>query len=182
MNPRSPAFWTEALAVATGLTYTLLLIPQNPLCWPFAVLSSLLFIGLCATKKIYAETFLHLFYLGMAFYGWWAFDQPQTRETWDFAWWQHLMFIAGLGVLSWAVGQMLQQYTDAALPFLDAGTTVFSVGATWLMVNLILENWLYFVVINLFAISLYARRRLWLAAVLMGIYAILALYGYFSWR
>jgi nicotinamide mononucleotide transporter len=174
-------FWIEGAAVVSGLLYTLLLIAHNPICWPFAIISSGLFIGLCFGRKIYAETLLHLFYLGMAIYGWMVFNQPQTRESWDLNWWQHLVFIAGLSAITYALGKLLQKRTDAALPFLDSFTTVFSMGATMLMVNLILENWLYFIVINLFAIRLYASRGLWLAAVLMGIYAIMAVYGYFSW-
>lgn len=169
-------------AVLSGLAYTALLIQQTVWCWPFAMLSSLLFVYLVVSKSLYAETALHLFYFGMAIYGWYFFNQPEVRSLWNFSFTAHLIFIGSLLVVAVFVGFLLKAYTQAALPYLDSFTTVFSMGATLLMVNLILENWLYFAVINIFSVWLYAARKLWVSAGLMAVFAVMAIFGYLKWQ
>ncbi len=168
-------------AVIAGLVYTILLIQQNIWSWPFAILSSSLFFLLVSRRGLYAEAALHLFYIGMAVYGWYFFNKPAVREAWDFSLQAHLLFITILWAAAFGLGYLLKTYTKASLPFLDSFTTVFSMGATLLMVNLILENWLYFIGINLLSVWLYAARKLWISAGLMLVYAVLAFMGYFSW-
>jgi nicotinamide mononucleotide transporter len=53
---------------------------------------------------------------------------------------------------------------------------------TWMVTRKVLENWLYWVVIDAVAIYLYIDRELYLTAVLMMIYVVLATAGYFMWR
>jgi nicotinamide mononucleotide transporter len=53
---------------------------------------------------------------------------------------------------------------------------------TWMVTRKVLENWLYWVVIDAVAIYLYIDRELYLTAVLMMVYVVLATAGYFMWR
>jgi nicotinamide mononucleotide transporter len=74
------------------------------------------------------------------------------------------------------------RYTTAALPWLDAPITVFSIWATWLVIKKKLENWLFWVLIDALAIYLYYKRNLHLTALLYAMYTILAVVGYYKWR
>ena len=78
------------------------------------------------------------------------------------------------------LGMFLKHSTDAAMPYLDAFTTIFSLVATWLMINLVHDNWLYWIVIDTVSIYLYAKRGLKLGSVLFALYLLLALDGYFE--
>ncbi len=75
----------------------------------------------------------------------------------------------------------LHRYSEAALPFLDSFTTWGSVLTTWMVARKILENWLYWLVIDSVSIYLYLDRGLHLTALLFAAYLIIALFGYRKW-
>jgi nicotinamide mononucleotide transporter len=67
------------------------------------------------------------------------------------------------------------------LPIIDSFTTVFSVISTFMLTKKILENWLYWVVIDIVSVYLYFSRELHLTSLLFILYSIIAIFGYFSW-
>ena len=67
------------------------------------------------------------------------------------------------------------------MPLLDSFTTVFSIIATIMVIKKILENWLYFIVIDIASIYLYFTRDLNQTAILFAVYTLIAIYGYFNW-
>lgn len=163
-----------------GLSYSMSLVNKLWFSWSFAIVSSLVFTGLCIQKRIFAEAGLHLFYLGTAIYGWVFFNENQN-STMEITTIEHIIFICILSVLSMALGFSLKKLTSQVRPYLDSFTTIFSMGATLLMINLIPANWIYFIVINAFAIWLYASRKLYLTAGLMLVYVGIAIAGYLEW-
>ncbi|MDG1444970.1 MAG: nicotinamide mononucleotide transporter family protein, partial [Methylophilaceae bacterium] len=64
---------------------------------------------------------------------------------------------------------------------LDAYTTVFAVMNTWLMAKKILQNWLYWVMIDAVAVVLYVQTSYYATAALFVLNTILAIAGYISW-
>ena len=167
----------EAAAVVLSLLYTLLYLRGViPDCYYAAFGGALLFMFLCYRKKIYAESFLQLFYVGMAVYGYLNTDQDWKVIHWTFN--EHIPYLAGSSVLTLLVGLYLKRKTDAKRPFIDAFTTVFSIGATWLMVNYVHENWLYWIVIDAVSIFLYASRKMYLGALLFFLYLLMAIDGF----
>jgi nicotinamide mononucleotide transporter len=85
-------------------------------------------------------------------------------------------------ILTLILGNFFQVYTYQALPYLDAFTTVFSISATLMVAYKVLENWLYWIVIDIASMPLYAYRDLNLTVVLFGIYTIVAIVGFVRWR
>ena len=67
-------------------------------------------------------------------------------------------------------------------PYTDAFTTVFSLAATFMVTKKVLNNWLYWVVIDLVSIFLYMSRGLELAAVQYLLFTVLAILGWIQWR
>jgi nicotinamide mononucleotide transporter len=65
---------------------------------------------------------------------------------------------------------------------LDSFTTWGSIITTLLVAHKVLENWLYWIVIDIASIVLYANSGLWVTVVLFALYVILAVLGYFQWR
>jgi len=74
------------------------------------------------------------------------------------------------------------RYSTAALPYLDSFTTWGSVLTTWMVARKILENWLYWLLIDSVSIYLYLDRALYLTALLFLAYVVIALLGYYQWR
>ena len=71
--------------------------------------------------------------------------------------------------------------SNAALPFLDSFTTWGSVLTTWMVARKILENWLYWLVIDGVSIYLYLDRELYFTALLFAVYIVIIFFGYYQW-
>jgi nicotinamide mononucleotide transporter len=168
----------EVLAVLANLLYTFLYLRGNEWCFFFGFLGSLSFVILCYHKKLLAESGLQVFYMAMAIYGF-ANIGTEWRIA-HVAWSYHLGLISVAGLGTFALARLLKKNTESQLPGLDSFTTIFSIGATWLMVNFIHENWLYWIVIDLLSIYLYIKRGMYLGAILFVIYTVMAIDGFFS--
>lgn len=94
----------------------------------------------------------------------------------------HSLAIAAILLLSIISGFLLDQNTQAAWPYLDSFTTWGSVVTTYMVAKKVLENWLYWLVIDAVAMVLYIERGLYPTAILFGLYLILVIIGYFSWK
>jgi nicotinamide mononucleotide transporter len=166
----------EVAAVTLSVAYTWMYL-KGHLPWAFipAALGAGLFAYLCWNRKIYAESALQVFYIGLAGYGLAGYGNG-VQISGLF----HLVLLSSAVLGTLVLGVILKKTTDAMLPFLDAFTTVFSLAATWLMINMIHENWLYWIVIDTVSIYLYAKRGLQLSSVLFLLYLLLALDGYFE--
>lgn len=175
----------ETIAVVLALAYVLLAMRQNRLCWVAAFTSALLYLVIFAEVKLYMEAGLQIVYAAMAVVGWifWGEDKtegtlPVTNRPWQF----HATALLGILIGTWVSGSLLSAYTDAARPFVDAGTTVSAVVCTWMVTRKILENWLYWIVINAVSVWLFTDRGLSLTSVLFALYIVLSVAGYLSWR
>jgi nicotinamide mononucleotide transporter len=80
------------------------------------------------------------------------------------------------------LGTLLARYTNAALPYLDATTTVTSLIAQWMMARKILENWLVWVAVDVVYIGMFVYKSLVLTAGLYAVFLALSLAGYVQWR
>ena len=175
----------EPVAVILAIGYLLLAIAQKRACWVAALISSVLFLVLFADSKLYMESALQVVYAIIAIIGWirWQSDNSGQRllissRPWAF----HTACILLILIFSWIVGYLLSQYTDAARPFADSATTVAALVTTWMVVEKVIENWLYWIVINSVSVWLFFDRNLDMTAFLFLVYILLSFVGYFSWR
>jgi nicotinamide mononucleotide transporter len=95
---------------------------------------------------------------------------------------QHAAILASILVLSAVSGFLLREHTNAAWPFLDSFTTWASVVTTVLVAHKVLENWLYWFVIDAISIPLYIERGLYVTALLFAAYLVIVVSGYRTWR
>ena len=95
---------------------------------------------------------------------------------------QHGWLIAITAVLTVISGYLLSEHSNAAWPYVDSFTTWASVLTTYLVTQKYLQNWLYWVVIDVVAIPLYIDRGLTLTALLFVFYVVIAVFGYLKWR
>ena len=173
----------ETVAVIFSLLYVYLAAHQNNLCWLAAVISVSLYIYICFNAKLYAETVLQVFYFLMAIYGFYSWKKNNSQlqiGTWPIK--KHL-FIIFLGtILTFFLGFIFSNFTDAEMPLVDSFTTVFSVFATYMVVKKILSNWLYFIIVDLISTYLYFSRDLHLTSLLFLLYTFIAVAGFIKWN
>ena len=184
----------EIVAVLASLTYVILATREHRGCWPAAMLGSTIYVIVFFQYQLYMDSALNIFYVVMAIYGWLMWKNSQTeidfvaaasKEKTNIKKWRgikHINAIAIIILLSAFSGFYLDNYTDAAYPYLDSLTTWSSFLATWMVVNKILETWLYWIVIDAASIYLYINKELYFTALLFGLYVIIATYGYLHWK
>ena len=176
--------WTfiESLAVFFSIIYVILAARQNIWCWASAIISVSLYIYICYIAQLFAETGLQIFYLLMAFYGYYNWEKTETSlkiTEWSVK--KHLSILIFGAILTFFIGFYLSTYTSAKMPIVDSLTTVFAIFATYMVTKKILSNWLYWIVIDIVSVYLYFSRDLHLTALLFIIYTIIAFFGYFNW-
>lgn len=186
------AFWTarhawEALAVVLGVAYLLLAMRESLWCWYAAFCSTLIYLFLFWHVGLPMEAALQVYYLGMAVYGWWHWrggkatgDQAPSIRTWP--WRNHLLAVAVLLGASVLSGSALTAFGLGRLPYLDSFTTWGAVLTTWMVAQKLLENWLYWLVVDSVSLYLYLDRGLHLTALLFVVYLVIVVFGYFQWQ
>ena len=178
--------WLESTAVIFAILYLILAVKQNILCWTAGIISSVLYFFIMQKAGLYMEAYLQVFYVVMGIYGWsqWSASNASNPSfivnTWSK--YQHMITISIILVLSLLSGFLLERYTDAALPFLDALVSWGAVVATYMVAKKLLENWIYWFVIDATSIFLFIERGLWLSAILFATYLVIIFFGYQSWN
>jgi nicotinamide mononucleotide transporter len=183
----------EALAAVLAIAYLVLAVRERLLCWYCAFVSTAIYTAIFWDVNLFMDSALNVYYMAMAVFGWHQWKYGGVSEANDnveaagvpvtsLSSSQHVMMIVSITALSLISGYLLGEYSQAAWPYVDSFTTWGSVIATYLVARKYLENWLYWIVIDIVSIPLYVDRGLNLTALLFGAYVIIAIVGYFSWR
>ena len=181
----SSAVLMEIFAVLFAIIYLLLAVKQDVRCWYAAILSSSLYFFIMLSAKLYMEAYLQIFYILMAVYGWLQWNKLNINKTkfivrtWSIK--QHVIVISMILMFAYISGSLLNTYTKAALPFIDAFTTWGAIVATYMVAKKLLENWIYWFVIDSISILLFLSRELYLTSILFFVYLIIIYFGYRSW-
>lgn len=175
----------EYVAITLAVLYVILAAQENNWCWYPAAISSSIYIYLTLSANLIGESFISLFYVAMAIYGWWQWKFGKRKdEKLKLAEWHtthHIRAILMGFIFAGALGKSFELLFDSAMPYLDAFTTSFSLIATFMVTRKILSNWIYWIVIDAFNIYLYWSRGLEPTAGLYLLYTILAVFGFLSW-
>jgi len=176
----------EFSAIVLALGYVVLAAKENIWCWLPAFVSSALYAYITWQAQLVGESFISIFYMGMAIYGWKLWHSSKTTaqhlpvSEWEIQW--HLLAIAVGLAATISLGFAFQKLFGSALPYLDAFTTSFSLIATYLVARKVLSNWIYWIIIDAINIFLYWNRDLKMSSALYLLYTVLAVWAYFSWR
>jgi nicotinamide mononucleotide transporter len=138
--------------------------------------------------KLYADFGLHVFYLVLNIYGWyyWVAGAKKTEESDKLpitqikrSWWLWLTIGSAISIV--IMGGLLSQ-TDASVPYWDSTTTVLSVIGMWLTARKKLENWHFWLIVNILSSGIYIYKEIYFYTALYLIYIGMAVAGYLSWR
>ena len=176
----------ENLAVALAIAYLLLAMRENSLCWYAAFFSTAIYSVIFWDVSLLMESGLNVYYMAMAIYGWWQWQKGGAQHTgvvihrWTAT--QHLLAISIIVIVSGFSGLLLSISSTASWPYLDSFTTWASVLTTWMVARKVLENWIYWFVIDAASIVLYVDKGLYPTALLFAAYVVMVVFGYITWR
>jgi len=173
--------------MALAIVYILLAIRQNIWCWPAAFFSTLIYSILFFDVSLLMDSALNVYYLIMAIYGWYSWKyggklQEKELEVTSYGLSKNIKIILILTVISFAFGYVMANYTSADFAYVDSFTTVFAVFTTYMLAKKVLENWIYWIVIDAISIYIYIEKGLNLTAILFVIYTVLAFVAYKKWK
>lgn len=176
----------EWIAVLLALGYLLLAVRQNAWCWACAIASSSIFFVLFARGGLVMQAALQVFYIAMGAYGWWAWRRGSSDgaglpvSRWRAR--QHAATVVALLATAAVNGWIVARAQGGWVPYADAFVAWVSVLATWMVARKVLENWLYWIVVDSAAAALYWSQGFHATAVLFVVYVLIAVRGFFAWR
>ena len=183
----SPVTVLEIIAFVLALAMVMANMRVNPIGWPLAIASSLLYALLFADSKLYGEASLQLVFVALAGWGWWQWLRGTAPEGGALK--VHCLnarqraVAAAATLAAWPLlGLLLKHSTDSDVPFLDALPTVASVTGQILLGRKFVENWPVWVGVNVVSLALFFYKGLWLTVLLYALFALLALWGWQAWR
>ena len=178
--------WFEIVAALLAIAYLLLAMRQDSRCWIAWIISSLMYLFVMYSAGLYMEAGLQIFYLLMGFYGLYqwqyklANNEALKIKVWPIT--THMMCLTTLFLLVLTSGYILSNNTDAASPYIDAFTTWGAIIASYMVAKKILENWIYWFVVDFVSVFLFVSRELYPTALLFCLYLVLVIFGYRSWK
>lgn len=180
--------YLEIVAVICGLANIWLTVRQNIWCWPVGAVMVSLYIYIFFNAKLYSDAGLNVFFLVMQFYGWYQWTRGPVQHA------RSLSAVKRLGVRGWGwtsggvlagagvLGTAMHRYTDAALPYPDALTTLLSVFAQFLMTKKYIDNWTLWIIADVIYIGVYSIKSLYWTAGLYVVFLALCVEGYREWK
>ena len=178
--------WLEMVATVLAVWMVLCNLRVNPLGWPLAIASSLLYGLLFMHSKLYGEAALQVVFIVVGGWGWWqwlhgrgAHGEPlQVRQLSP----RQRAVALGVTLAGWPLlGALLARVTDSEVPYLDALPTVGSLVGQYLLARKWLDNWAAWVAVNAFSLVLFATKGLWLTVAVYAVFLVMALVGWRAW-
>jgi len=182
----APVTWLEVVAFLLAIGTVVMNIRVDPLGWPLAIVSSLLYVGLFWNSRLYGDASLQIFFAVVALWGWWQWLRGTTAEGTKLevrALGERGRWLAlGALVVAWPLtGLFLRSYTDTDVPWWDAFPTAASVLGQWLLGRKYIENWPTWLVVNVVSVALFAYKGLWLTVILYAIFIAMSVLGWRAW-
>lgn len=194
----------EYFGVLTGLLYLFLEIKQHRAMWIVGFITSLVYVFVFFSSKIYADMGLNLYYVGISIYGFWQWTRTRRKGKREEAFAPEitpeaatppapilyrtltLPLATGIGfalaAIFYGLYFILSRYTDSPIPVGDAFTTAVGIVATWMLARRIIEHWIFWIVVNFVSAYLYYVRGLYPTLFLYLCYAVLAAVGLYNWK
>jgi nicotinamide mononucleotide transporter len=177
--------WVEIAGFITTVAGIWLTTKRSMLCWPVIVAADVLYLVVFYHAQLLSDALLQAFFLVFTFYGWWNWRRGvrqdgevrvvplSARSLW-------------IGLLAGAAGSfvlgILAKQLHAALPFLDATLTSFSLVASWWGARKHTANWQLWIVVDVTYIGEYIYKDLQATALLYAILVWLAALGLRDWK
>ena len=177
----------EVFAMVTGVVYLVLEILQKNSMWVVGILTSTACAFEFAITHVWASMGLNIYYVVMSVIGLLQWRKASeavgegeihlSRLPRTVALWSAALFVLGSLVLM----QVLRAAGDPA-PRLDAVAVTLSVIATWWLAQSYLQQWLLWIVADIFTTTICLTTGQYWMAVLYTAYIASAVYGYFHWK
>lgn len=176
----------EIIAVLLGIANIVLIIRRSVWNFPVAIVMVALYFIIFRDAKLYSDAGLQIFFAAINLYGWWSWnrnkDDSGVISVRSLPATGYALWIVGSIIAIWAWGAIMHAETDASYPYWDASVAMLSIAGQILMTRRFVENWHYWIIVNIISIPLYIVKDLHLTAGLYVVFLVLAVAGLVEWR
>ncbi len=177
--------WLEIAGVITTVVGIWLTTRRALLCWPIVLAADVIYLVVFYRARLLSDSLLQLFFLAFTLYGWWhwwrGFREEGEVRVVSLPLRSMLIALAAGAAGSFVLGEIARQL-HAALPFVDATLTSYSLVANWWQARKHTANWWLWIVVDLTYIGEYLYKDLRATALLYAILVGLAILGLRDWR
>jgi len=177
--------WTELLGFITGAICVWLQVKENVWNWPAGIANNIFYIVVFWRSGLYADSLLQWIYIAISAYGWWNWlrggaersklkiartSRPAT-----------LLYAALTACGAVVFYELLRRYTHSNVPLWDGLTTAMSLTAQYMLTRKLVENWWWWIAVDVIYIALYVYKHLLLTSVLYAIFLAMCNMGLRRW-
>lgn len=199
--------YLEIIGTLLGLVYLWLEYKASIYLWPVSIIMPAVYIFVYLEAGLYADFAISVYFLLASAYGWFYWKQHrETKVHHDKRKNLHAIeenptekekrnqgiqptpkeIIPTLSAIftgAWlTIAFFLIRFTDSTVPWADSFTTALSMVGMWMLSRKFVEQWLVWMVVDTVSFGLYLYKDLYFTAVLYGIYAVIAVFGYIKWQ
>lgn len=176
-------FSIESIGVCFGLLYVIGAIYERWWCWPAGIAGVSLYGFSMFQAEIYGESILQVLYIFLSFYGWfnWQKSEKNVLKV-SFTSTKELLLTVLGSIFVFYLFYLLLQYFKSEFPFWDALTNGFAIGATYLIARKKIENWIFWIAIDLILFIILYIKGFYFYSGLYLIYTFMAIIGWRQWK
>jgi nicotinamide mononucleotide transporter len=184
-------FYLEIIAVLTGIISVWFAKKENILLYPIGTVSVLIWIFLCWIGEIYSQAVINLFFLIMNIYGWYNWSRKDNSEINKVqikfsSLKENLLVITVAALLTLLIYSALSNVEilnfNWKFVLMESFITSLNFIGMWLMAWKRVENWVLWIIGDIFCIPLFVFKEYYLSVAQFSIFIIIAFMGYFEWK
>ena len=180
--------WLDILTTILGLIYIGLEYRAHIALWVIGIIMPALDVILYWQHGLYGDAGMACYYTLAALYGLYVWKFVRTRKKKEPLPIVHMPYsrylpCAACFFVAWgAVYVVLITWTDSTVPVLDSFTNALSFVGMWALARKYVEQWLFWMVVDVVCTILYIQKGIPFKACLYGIYVGIAVAGYIKWN
>mgnify|MGYP000045530240 CR=1 FL=1 len=202
--------WLDIVTTILGLIYLVLEYRASIALWVVGIVMPAMDIYLYWSHGLYGDAGMAVYYTLTAIYGYavWKFGAKWKRmlkrkasgaagsdkavdaaggssEELPIMFFPRRLILRTLGffLLAWAATYyVLVAYTNSTVPLLDAFTNALSFVGLWALARKYVEQWLFWIAVDVVCCYLYVVKGIPFKAGLYGLYVVIAVMGYRKWK
>ena len=178
----------DIFTTVLGLIYIWLEYRAHVALWVIGIIMPALDIILYWQHGLYGDAGMACYYTLAALYGLYVWKFRKTKNLKQelpishMPKRQYLPATVGFFVAWGVVYYILIMWTNSTVPVLDSFTNALSFVGLWALARKYLEQWLFWIVVDVVCCVLYIQKGIPFKAGLYGLYVLIAIAGYYKWK
>ena len=178
----------DIFTTVLGLIYIWLEYRAHVALWVIGIIMPALDIILYWQHGLYGDAGMACYYTLAALYGLYVWKFRKTKNLKQelpishMPKRQYLPATVGFFVAWGVVYYILITWTNSIVPVLDSFTNALSFVGLWALARKYLEQWLFWIVVDVVCCVLYIQKGIPFKAGLYGLYVLIAIAGYYKWK